>query len=41
MTRTIACEEFQQLDANRGAMQAIAVRGYPGEYVLVIYPAGQ
>jgi hypothetical protein len=34
-------EEFQQLDADRGAMQTVDVPGYPGEYVLVIYPAGQ
>jgi hypothetical protein len=34
-------EEFQQLDADGGAMQTVAVPGYPGEYVLVIYPAGQ
>ena len=34
-------EEFQQLDADRGAMQTVAVPGYPGEYVVVIYPAGQ
>jgi hypothetical protein len=34
-------EEFQQLDADRGAMQTVDVPGYPGQYVLVIYPAGQ
>ena len=34
-------EEFQQLDVDRGAMQTVDVPGYPGEYVLVIYPAGQ
>jgi hypothetical protein len=34
-------EEFQQLDADRGAMQTVAVPGYPGQYVLIIYPAGQ
>jgi hypothetical protein len=34
-------EEFQQLDADRGAMQTVDVPGYPGQYVLIIYPAGQ
>jgi hypothetical protein len=32
--------EFQQLDADRGRMQTIQIPGYPGDYVLVIYPAG-
>jgi hypothetical protein len=34
-------EEFQQLDADRGAMQTVTVPGYPGRYVVVIYPAGE
>jgi hypothetical protein len=33
-------EEFQQLDEDRGRMRTVSVRGYPGEYVVVIYPAG-
>ena len=32
--------EFHQLDADAGRMQTVQVPGYPGEYVLVIYPAG-
>jgi nucleotide-binding universal stress UspA family protein len=32
--------EFQQLDADRGRMQTIQIPGHPGDYVLVIYPAG-
>ena len=32
--------EFQQLDADAGRMQTVQVPGYPGDYVLVIYPAG-
>jgi hypothetical protein len=34
-------DEFHQLDADRGPMQTVDVPGHPGEYVLVIYPAGQ
>lgn len=34
-------EEFQQLDGDHGAMQTVNVPGYPGEYVVVICPAGQ
>jgi hypothetical protein len=34
-------EDFQQLDADRGSMQTVNVPGYPGEYIVVIYPAGQ
>jgi hypothetical protein len=33
-------EEFQQLDADAGRFQTVEVPGFPGEYVLVIYPAG-
>jgi hypothetical protein len=33
-------DEFQQLDADRGRMQTVQVPGYPGAYVVVIYPAG-
>ncbi len=33
-------EDFQQLDADRGRMQTVQVPGYPGDHVLVIYPAG-
>ena len=32
--------EFHQLDADAGRMQTVQVPGYPGDYVLVIYPAG-
>jgi hypothetical protein len=34
-------EEFQQLDADAGRFQTVEVPGFPGEYVLVIYPAGE
>jgi hypothetical protein len=33
-------DEFHALDADAGRMQTVQVPGYPGEYVLVIYPAG-
>jgi hypothetical protein len=33
-------EEFQQLDADAGRFQTVEVPGFSGEYVLVIYPAG-
>ena len=32
--------EFHQLDADAGRMQTVQVPGHPGDYVLVIYPAG-
>ena len=32
--------EFHELDADRGRMQTVQVPGHPGEYVVVIYPAG-
>ena len=34
-------EEFRQLDADAGRFQTVEVPGFPGEYVLVIYPAGE
>jgi hypothetical protein len=34
-------DEFHALDADAGRMQTVQVPGYAGEYVLVIYPAGQ
>jgi hypothetical protein len=33
--------EFRQLDADGGRFQTVEVPGFPGQYVLVIYPAGQ
>jgi hypothetical protein len=33
-------EEFQQLDADAGRFQTVEVPGFSGQYVLVIYPAG-
>ena len=33
-------EEFHQLDADAGRLQTVEVPGFPGQYVLVIYPAG-
>jgi hypothetical protein len=33
--------EFHQLDADAGRLRTVTVPGFPGDYVLVIYPAGQ
>jgi hypothetical protein len=33
-------QEFQQLDAAAGRLRTIEVPGFPGQYVLVIYPGG-
>jgi hypothetical protein len=33
-------DDFQQLDSDAGALRTVEVAGFPGEYVLVIYPAG-